>query len=99
MSPSINPAQTRFFKSRKLKRALAAEVPWFQQLFSDWATEKERIGHFMQRRCVYLDVPLKVVEFNGEPGDVILDSSGLNGLSANISGTPHAAINISCLRA
>jgi len=34
-----------------------------------------------------------------EPGDVILDSSGLNGLSANISGTPHAAINISCLRA
>ena len=36
MSPSMNSAQTRFFKSRKMKRALAAEVPWFQQLFSDW---------------------------------------------------------------
>ncbi|MEE3372072.1 MAG: hypothetical protein VX346_22250 [Planctomycetota bacterium] len=99
MCPSMNPAQTRFFKSRKLKRALAAEVPWFQQLFSDWGTEEERIGNFMHQGCIYRDVPLKVVEFTGEPGDVILHSSGLNGLSANISGTPHAVMNISCLRA
>ena len=98
ISPSMNPAQTKFFKSRKLKRALAAEVPWFQQLFSDWGTEEERIGHFMHQGCVYRDVPLKVVEFTGEPGDVILHSSGLNGLSANISGTPHAVMNVSCLR-
>jgi hypothetical protein len=57
------------------------------------------MGHFMQRACVYCDVPLKVVEFPEEPRDVILRSSGLQGFSANISGTPHAAMNIRCLRA
>tara|TARA_B100001123_G_scaffold68706_1_gene76760 strand:- start:6265 stop:6438 length:174 start_codon:yes stop_codon:yes gene_type:complete len=57
------------------------------------------MGHFIQRACVHCDVPLKVVEFPEEPRDVILHSSGLQGFSANISGTPHAAMNIRCLRA
>ena len=57
------------------------------------------MGHFIQRACVHCDVPLKVVEFPEEPRDVILRSSGLQGFSANISGTPHAAMNIRCLRA
>ena len=87
------------FQKQEIETGFGDGVPWFQQLFSDWGTEEERIEHFMRRGCVYRDVPRKVVEFTGEPGDGILHSSGLNGLSANISGTPHAVMNLSCLPA
>jgi hypothetical protein len=75
------------------------ELPLVPVVVFRLGTAAERIGHFMQRECVYCDVPLKVVEFPEEPSDVILHSSGLHGFSANISGTLNAARNIRCLRA
>ena len=96
----IEPQRTKFVKSRKVKRLLASRVPWFNQLFDHWGREEERIVRFMREGCLHDEVPLKVVEATGEPGDMILHTScGLSGLSANISGRPHVGMAMTCMRA
>ena len=100
VNSTIEPQRTKFVKSRKVKRLLASRVPWFNQLFDHWGREEERIVRFMREGCLHDEVPLKVVEATGEPGDMILHTScGLSGLSANISGRPHVGMAMTCMRA
>jgi hypothetical protein len=73
-------------KSADVRKQLSREVPWLRALFSLRAGE-DRVSRFMAHETEHEGVSLQVVEFVGEPGDVILMHPWIvHSLSPNCSG-------------
>jgi hypothetical protein len=57
--------------SGQIRKALGARVPWLRELWSD-GSNAQRIERLVARTSEHEDVPLRVLEMTGEPGDVYL---------------------------
>lgn len=57
---------------RKLRRTLATQHPWLRELWRDGSDTTDRKRRFMTAGTVIDDVPLRVVELCGSPGDIFL---------------------------
>jgi ectoine hydroxylase-related dioxygenase (phytanoyl-CoA dioxygenase family) len=58
-------------RSSEVRKALRRAVPWLRDLWSADQGE-DRVQRFMGATTRFEDVPLRVVEMTGDPGDVIL---------------------------
>ncbi len=78
--------------SADLRRRMARRDPWLRDLMSKKATQ-DRIRRFMDEGGEVDGIPLRVVEFTGEAGDVLLFHPWMmHGLAPNCSETPRMVV-------
>jgi hypothetical protein len=86
-------------RSPQIRKTLAAAHPWLVGLWSREANSQDRIARFMAREECVDDVPIRVVELTGEPGDVILMHPWtFHAAASNCSATPRMMISHSVFR-
>lgn len=79
-------------------RGLARVEPWVDALLRPGSDPAARHRRFMIDGCVSADVPLRVVELIGEPGDLILmDLRCLHAPSANVGDRPRLIVKMACV--
>ena len=61
----------RKVKMKLARRALMNSDPWLKALCAE-SEEEDRTGRFMATEHVIADIPVRVVELIGEPGDVVI---------------------------
>ena len=57
-------------RSRVVRNALTRAHPWLQGL-SKGGTPEDRVRTLMEEGTVLFDIPVRVVELTGRPGDVV----------------------------
>jgi hypothetical protein len=84
--------------STEVRRVLARVSKWFRDLWSD-GDNHERIQRFMIAGGVVDDVPVRVIELTGSPGDIILMHPwALHAPSPNCGTTPRIMVSHSVFR-
>ncbi len=59
-------------KQKKIRLRFCKSHPWLAELTGGVPDSKDRIRRFMEERTIIDDVPVRVVELTGEPGDAVL---------------------------
>lgn len=67
---TLQPSQVRD-KQKILKRRFAKSHPWFAELTGVISSTDDRIQRFMEETTMIDDVPVRVVELTGDPGDAV----------------------------
>ena len=58
--------------SGRLVGRLQGESDWFAALCSKGEEDPGRVGRFMREGATFRDIPVRVAEMTGEPGDVLM---------------------------
>jgi ectoine hydroxylase-related dioxygenase (phytanoyl-CoA dioxygenase family) len=61
-----------FMKTNKIKAKLARDYPWFADLWREPITDSGQLRRYLDDGATIEGVDVRVVEFCGQPGDVIL---------------------------
>ena len=85
-------------RSADARKALIRSCPWVEALCSADGTD-ERVPRFMERREIFDDAELRVVQMTGEPGDVVLTHPYLlHAVAKNCSSVPRIVLSSSVYR-
>ena len=61
-----------FMKTSDMKASLAADHPWFADLWRESSTDTDQLRRYVDDGAVIEGTPVRVLELCGRPGDVIL---------------------------